>query len=121
MVAASTVTTPVRSPTSADPPAHSAASPTASVPRESCADPVIVGPYTFAAASRVRLVAIPSVIHHSKYYTAVTMARASVLPSSAVTVVSVKAMPGSWSLSVAVDKSLYIDVGVCSELLPNYE
>lgn len=118
---ASATSTPVRSSTSTDPPAHSAASPTASVSRESCADPVIVGSYTFAVAPRARLVVMPSLIHHSECYTAVTMARASALPAAAVTVVSVKAMPGSCTLSVAVDKSLYIDVGVRSELLPNYE
>lgn len=117
----SATSTAVRSPSSTDAPASPAAVPTTSVSRESCADPVMAGSYTFAATSRTRLLPISTVMHHLFHYSTMTLSSATALTTSAVTVVSVKSMSGNWSLSVAVGKSLNMDVSVCSELLHNYD
>lgn len=110
-----------RSSSSADSPAPSAAAPTTSVPRESRADPVIAGSYTLATTSRSRLLPISTVMHHLLHYSTMTLSSTTALTTSAVAVLSVKTNAGNCSLSVAVDKSLSMDVSVCSELLPNYE
>lgn len=117
----SATSTAVRSSSSADSPASSAAAPTTSVSRESRADPVIAGSYSLAPTSRSRLLPISTVIHHLLHYSTMTLSSTTALTTSAVTVVSVKTSAGNCSLSVAVGKSLNMDVSVCSELLPNYE
>lgn len=110
---ASATTTPVSSSTCTDAPASSTAAPTASVSRESCADPVMAGSYTLAAVSRSRLVVTSSGIHHSLHYPGMTVSSMTVMSTSAVTSVIVWPSPGNRSLSVAVLKSLSLDVVVC--------